>query len=127
LNQTYKHRFTMEKGFTVTDADIRNRSLIQDRFAQSFSGASSRIWREAILINASPEKLAELAKYKILTQRSWRTKWIRECISAAGIMILLYAVYLFLNAATRGYYTWSLRIVAVILILAGIWLVFALY
>jgi hypothetical protein len=122
----HKQRFAVGDGFTVTAADIRNGSFIADRFAQSFAGTAGRIWRQAILINASQDKLAELAHQKKIARQSWRTRWIRELISVVGIMLLICVVYLFLNAATRGYYTWSLRIAAVVLVLAGILLVFTL-
>jgi len=126
LNQMHKQRFAVGGGFTVTDADIRNNSFLADRFAQSFAGTAGRIWRQAILINASQDKLTELAKQKMLARQSWRTRWIRELLSIVGITILICVVYLFLNAATRGYYTWSLRIAAVVLVLAGILLIFTL-
>lgn len=126
LNQMHKQRFAVGGGFTVNGADIRNGSFIADRFAQSFAGTAGRIWRQAILINASQDKLAELARQKETARQSWRAKWVRELISIVGTTILICLVYLFLNAATRGYYTWSLRIAAVVLVLAGILLVFTL-
>jgi len=126
LKQMHKQRFAVRGRFTVTNADIRNNSFIADRFAQSFAGTAGRIWRQAILINASQDKLADLAKQKILARQSWRTRWIREILSIVGITILICVVYLFLNAATRGYYTWSLRIAAVVLVLTGILLIFTL-
>jgi hypothetical protein len=35
-------------------------------------------------------------------------------------MALVCLVYLFLNAATRGYYVWSLRVAAVVLIAVAV-------
>jgi len=122
LNQVRRRR----SGFTVNPADIRSGGFIADRFVQSFDGSAGRIWRQAILINASQDKLTELASQKMITWRSWRVRWIHECISIVGITLLIFAVYLFLNAATRGYYTWSLRMVAIALVLAGILLVLIL-
>ena len=119
LNQVRQRR----SGFTINPADIRSGDFIADKFAQSFDGAAGRIWRQAILINASQDKLAKLVSQKMITWQSWRVRWIRELISIVGITILICVVYLFLNAATRGYYTWSLRIAAVVLVLAGILLV----
>ena len=37
-----------------------------------------------------------------------------------GIAALISAVYAFLNAATRGYYTWSLRVLAIVLAIIGV-------
>lgn len=126
LNQMHKQRFAMRDGFTVTAADIRNGSFIADRFAQSFTGTAGRIWRQAILINASQDKLAKLAHQKKVAHQSWRARWLGELFSIAGLTLLICMVYLFLNAATRGYYTWSLRIASVVLVMAGILLVFIL-
>jgi hypothetical protein len=122
----HKQRFAMRDGFTVTAADIRNGSFIADRFAQSFTGTAGRIWRQAILINASQDKLAKLAHQKKVAHQSWRARWLGELFSIAGLTLLICMVYLFLNAATRGYYTWSLRIASVVLVMAGILLVFIL-
>ena len=119
LNQVRQRR----SGFTINPADIRTGGFIADKFVQSFDGAVGRIWRQAILINASQNKLAELAHRKKIARQSWRARWARELISIVGLTVLICVVYLFLNAATRGYYTWSLRIVAVVLVLAGILLV----
>jgi hypothetical protein len=126
LNQMPRQRFGAKGEITVTSADIRNNSFIADKFAQSFDGTAGRIWRQAILINASQDKLAALASQKKIAHQSWRTTWIRELVSVVGMAILICVVYLFLNMATRGYYTWSLRIAAVVLLLAGIWVVFIL-
>jgi len=43
--------------------------------------------------------------------------------SLAALVVLICVVYGFLNAATRGYYTWSLRIAAVVLVVVGMILV----
>lgn len=126
LNQTRPQRSAMGAGFNVNPADIRNGNFISDRFAQSFAGTAGRIWRQAILINASQDKLAKLAGLKMSRWQLRRTSWARELISIVGVMILICVVYLFLNAATRGYYTWSLRIAAVVLTVVGILLIFTL-
>ncbi len=123
LSQIHGQRSAIGVGRTVTAADIRNGHFIADRFAQSFVGTAGRIWRQAILINASQDKLTELARQKMIMRQSWRASFIRELFSIVGIIILICVVYLFLNAATKGYYTWSLRIAAVVLVLAGISLV----
>ena len=35
--------------------------------------------------------------------------------SVIGLLVLITAVYAFLNAATKGYYAWSLRIAGIVL------------
>jgi hypothetical protein len=120
LSQMPRQGHAIGPGPTVTAADIRNGNFIVDRFAQSFAGTAGRIWRQAILINASQDKLTNLARQKTIIRQSWRASFLRDLFSIVGILIVICVVYLFLNAATKGYYTWSLRIAAVVLVLLGI-------
>lgn len=126
LNQVQEQCSNIGAGFTANPADIRNGGFVADRFAQSFAGTAGRIWRQALLINASQDKLTELARQKMSKWRLRQASWIRELASIVAMMILICVVYLFLNAATRGYYTWSLRIAAFVFTLVGILLVFTL-
>jgi len=104
----------------VSSADIRGRGLIADRFAQSLRGSSGPIWREALLIVISPRELAELAREAQARAGQWRRNWANSILSLLGMLAVICLVYLFLNAATKGYYTLMLRITAVVLGLAAI-------
>jgi hypothetical protein len=106
--------------FMVNPVDINNRRLVSDRFVQSFEGTAGRIWRQALLIDASQDKLNRLAEVKIRQTRSLRANWAQVIISVIGLTVLICVVYFFLDAATRGYYTLALRIAAVVLIAAAI-------
>ena len=96
--------------------------FIQDRFVQSLDGSAGRIWREAVLLEISPEKLQKLNKTVYQTRTTHRRHWLAKLFSAAGLLVLICLVYLFLNAATKGYYLWSLRIAAVVIAAAFIFL-----
>jgi hypothetical protein len=96
--------------------DIMNNDMIVDKFVQSFDGSSSQIWRQALLIDASPEKLSKLLKKKLVESTAMRRTWARTLFSAIGCILLICIVYGFLNLATRGYYTIALRIVTIALI-----------
>ncbi|MBN2376735.1 MAG: hypothetical protein JXD22_10050 [Sedimentisphaerales bacterium] len=89
--------------------------FVQDRFVQSLDGSAGRIWREAILLDISPEKLQKLNKSVHQTRTIHRRSLLAKTFSAAGLLVLICLVYLFLNAATKGYYLWSLRIAAVVI------------
>jgi hypothetical protein len=56
--------------------------------------------------------------------RTVRVTWAKMLGSIAGLLALIVVVYLFLNAATKGYYAWSLRIAGVVL--AGVVILFFL-
>jgi len=104
----------------VNSADILEGGFILDRFVQSFEGTAGRIWRQALLIDASAEKLKKLAQRKAVVARDRRLTWARMFFSIIGLIVLITVVYAFLNAATKGYYTWSLRIAGVVFALVVI-------
>jgi hypothetical protein len=104
----------------VTANDILEREFIVDRFVQSFDGRAGKIWRQALLLDASAGRLEELAHHKALVARKIRWSWARMAGSVAGLLALITVIYAFLNAATKGYYVWSLRIAGIVLAAAVI-------
>ncbi len=105
---------------TVSSRDVQEGGFILDQFVQSFDGSAGRIWRQAILLDASGSKLAWLQSRKATEVHGERVTWARMILSALGVLIVIVATYLFLNMATRGYYVWSLRIAGVVLAIAAI-------
>jgi len=94
----------------VNSTDILEGGFILDRFVQSFEGTAGKIWRQALLIDASAGKLKKLARQKAVIAQARKMTWARMFFSIAGLIVLITVVYAFLNAATKGYYAWSLRI-----------------
>jgi hypothetical protein len=109
----------------VDSDDILEGDLILDRFVQSFDGSAGRIWREALLIDGSTGKLERLAHRKAVMARAVKMNLARTFITAFGLLLLITIVYVFLNAATKGYYVWSLRIAGVVLAAIAIILLLA--
>lgn len=105
---------------TVSSVDVLEGGFIVDQFVQSFDGLSGRLWRQALLIDASAERLSRLGSHKVAQVRVIRKTWAGMILSAVGVLIVIIASYLFLNMATRGYYVWSLRIAGTVLAIAGI-------
>ena len=105
---------------TVSSVDVLEGGFIVDQFVQSFDGLSGRLWRQALLIDASAEKLSRLGSHKVAEVRVIRKTWAGMILSAVGVLIVIIASYLFLNMATRGYYVWSLRIAGTVLAIAAI-------
>ena len=97
---------------------IFSSNVTMDTFMQSFEGSAGKIWRMAILLDVSPDKLTRLTEKLARNSRDNKMNWARTILSIIGLLVLITIVYAFLNAATKGYYTWSLRIVGIIL--AGI-------
>ncbi len=105
---------------TVSSTDLLEGDFIADQFVQSFDGMSGRIWRQAMLIDTSAEKLSWLGSRKTAQVTVVRVTWARMILSALGVLVVIIATYLFLNMATRGYYVWSLRIAGVVLAVMGV-------
>lgn len=112
--------------FDVTENDISSAGLVIDRFTQRFSGMAGPIWRQALLVDTSASKLEELANKKINISSVKRETWGKMAITLLGMFALICLVYVFLNAATRGYYVWALRIAVAVLMVVGVFLVLTL-
>lgn len=106
----------------VNSNDVLEAGLILDRFVQSFEGTAGKIWRQALLIDPSAEKLTMLARRKADMIRAKKASIAKTFSSIVGLVLLIIVVYVFLNAATKGYYVWSLRIAGVVLALVLIFL-----
>jgi hypothetical protein len=122
LKQT-SHRLSVARSglfSKVNSNDILEGCLVLDRFVQSFEGAAGKIWRQALLVDVSVEKLKNLARRKAIIARARKTSFARMLFSIVGLIVLITVVYAFLNAATKGYYAWSLRIAGVVFALVVI-------
>jgi hypothetical protein len=119
LKNTTSHSFTDRFGinFKVTVNDLQKFGIIHDQFTQSFDGSVGPIWREALLLDESAEKLQILQSSVMRRARSAQRAELGVLASACGLAFIIFLLYIFLNAATKGYYTISLRIVAVLLVL----------
>ena len=104
----------------VNSNDILDGNFILDRFVQSFEGTAGKIWRQALLVDVSAEKLKELARQKAVIAQVRKTNFVKMFFSIVGLIVLITVVYAFLNAATKGYYVWSLRIAGVVFALVVI-------
>jgi hypothetical protein len=100
-------------------AELRGGIYVTDQFVQKFHKANggSSIWWEGILINASERNVDLLADRCLQREGRQEWSWARTIWSAAGLLGLVCAVYLFLNLATRGYYAWVLRGAVVVIII----------
>lgn len=109
----------------VNGDDILESNLVLDRFVQNFEGSAGRIWREALLIDGSTKKIEQLAYQRVVAVRAMKRNWAQMFITVVGLLTLITVVYAFLNAATKGYYVWSLRIAGIVLAMIAIILLLA--
>ena len=103
------------RAIKISPEEILEADLIVDRFVQSFEGSAGRIWRQALLLDISSDKLRDLAVRKAAMMHHEKVTWAKMVGSILGLLALIVAAYLFLNAATKGYYAWSLRIAGIVL------------
>jgi hypothetical protein len=99
---------------------LRDGGFTHKTFSQRFQRPYGDVYRAAVLVDASPARLEGVAsKYwqhaKVVRQRD-----LGIVASSLGLILVICVVYLFLNAATRGYYVWSMRAAAVVLVFAGL-------
>jgi hypothetical protein len=104
----------------ILDALSQDETIIIDRFSQSFERPYGRLWRMALLIDASPTKVAQIAGYCRQQLGYQRTTWASLALSIIGLVGVIGLTYAFLNVATRGYYTLSLRLMSTALMVAGV-------
>lgn len=104
----------------ITATDVLQGGFIVDRFAQGFEASVGKVWRQALLIDVSGPKLAQLAQQKAVEFQRVRMSWARMGLSALGVIVLIGVIYFFLNMATMGYYEWSLRIAGVVLAIVAV-------
>ena len=92
-----------------------NPRYVADRFAQRFDRPYGAVWQQWLLVDGSQAKVTVLARNIAGGARQGRGLWVRRIFSIAALAAVIFVVYLFLNAATRGYYVWALRVAGVVL------------
>ncbi len=109
------------------ETELRTGQFIVDRFSQKFQRPYGQVWRQAVLVDASPENIAKLANGCMAMLTASRASIFQTALSIFGLMVLICLVYLFLNAATRGYYVWSLRVAGMAILVIGVVLAVRLF
>jgi len=97
----------------VTD-ELVSRNHATDFFSQRFDRPYGPVWREAVLIDAEPGMVESIARALVGSLRAQSTAQTTTLLSMVVLSVLIVGLYLFLNLATKGYYTWMLRLAAVI-------------
>ncbi len=110
--------------FKITASDILNNSLIIDKFTQSLQTSSGPVYRQALLVDISPKKINQLKLHKKMQLGSMRASLLRHFFSIGGLVILIAVLYLFLDAATRGYYSLALKVAALVSVIGGAFLIY---
>ena len=99
--------------------------LIPDQFVQKFSRPYGDVWHAQLLIDASTKNLQDLNRaYNDVADAQFGRK-ASVWGALGGLTVVIMLLYAFLNAATKGYFVWRLRVLALAGVIAGVLVVFA--
>ncbi len=98
-------------------------NMLADRFAQRFDRPYGTVWREAVLIDASPKRIEEIARSLVQGVDSRVASKRGALLSYIAMFGLVLGTYVFLNMATKGYYAGALRFVAVVGVVVVVFIV----
>lgn len=98
-NAQMKSRF-FEEGISVTPDE----SFVVDRFAQKLSRPYSDVWREAVLLDVSPDRMEPAIAAATTRLSGHRQQQFRMMGGLAGLLVLTIALCVTLNLLTHGYY-----------------------
>ena len=110
----------------------RCESLIDDRFDQSLERPYGTVYRSAILARADPDTILGLTQdlRKAIDDGQVAREGKRQEVlwtvgSAVGLGFVVFLLYALLNAGTKGFFAWPLRIFA--LLALGLFYLGAMY
>ncbi len=102
--------------------DLQNYGFIVDEYYQRLQGLSGPIWRGALLLEVSPERLQLLQKDKTVVIKQVRKTWVWRIFSLLVMILLISVLYAVVNAITKGYYSVMSAVLAI-----GLVLIFVLF
>jgi hypothetical protein len=116
LKQANTEYGVLDQEIEITPQDLQANHLVVDQFSQSLRTSTARVWRHAVLLNLEPQRMQSLLAQKTRQIRHTHRTWAKNLMSLAGLALVVFILYIFLNAATKGYYAWSLRVIAMVTI-----------
>ena len=116
LKQANTDNGVLDREIELNPQDLQAHHLVVDQFSQSLRTSTTRVWRHAVLLNLDPQRMQSLLAQKTQLIRRTHKNWANDLMSLAGLALVVLILYIFLNAATKGYYAWSLRVFALVTI-----------
>ena len=112
----------VEKALERLDRDIvdyAGKATI-DSFEQEITRDYGKVHRAAVLVQAGPEKLQPLVKkfqqriaQAVSQGQVERQQIIVSIASALALALVVFLIYAFVNAGTKGHFAWPLRIISI--------------
>ena len=109
----------------------QRRGMVRDQFVQSFRRPyGGTLWQHAVLVNPQGGDLPMVSHEIQMAAGARRATWawvgLSRVLSVGVVLLAILLAYAFINAATKGYYVWALRIAAGVLVAGGVLLVLAI-
>ncbi|WP_428939830.1 hypothetical protein [Fontivita pretiosa] len=101
-------------------ASLSGERVVRDRFVHRVQRPYGDVWREMVLIDASPQTIDMLAAQCAAAARQEAMRTVSGWGAVAAVVVVIMLAYAFLNAATRGYLVWRLRAIAVLAIIVAL-------
>ncbi len=100
-----------------------------DRFVQRIDRFSGPLWRVAVLVPATDGYLAQIPFPRASVTRRSGISFVRDFGAVPALALVILLLYLVLNAVTKGYFTWQLRmgVLATVLLAMVVFLVFVFF
>lgn len=99
---------------------VTNKQLVPDKFLQRAQRHYGGVFRQAILVDLSRPNLDHLIALSRQEVVERKASFVATLVSAGALFLVVYLLYLFVNSMTRGYFVWSLRMVAVTVLVVGV-------
>jgi hypothetical protein len=104
----------------IAEDAIASGTMVADRFVQRFHRPAGDVYRALLLIRPEQAQIDQLASQYLRQSGDTRRQYLSLAGSVVILLVVLTALYLFLNAATKGYYAASIRVIVVMLGFAGL-------
>ena len=99
---------------------VSNRQLVTDKFLQRAQRHYGSVFRQAVLVDVSRQNLDHLIRLTRQEVVERKASFVATLVSVGTLFLVVYLLYLFVNSMTRGYFVWSLRMVAVTVLVVGV-------
>jgi len=99
---------------------VRDGETVADEYASADTRSYGTIWKHYLLIDTSPDTINPLADRFIQLSEAQKGRQLNAAGSLAALSGVIVLTYLFLNAATKGYFVWRLRATAILIVIVAV-------
>ena len=101
-------------------AELATGRLVRDRSVSRIHKPYGELWSEAVLVDASGDRLSAVIRDHDTWQRGRRESTRNSAASIVGLSVVILLIYAVLNAITKGYFRGRLRAAAAVALGCGV-------